>query len=147
MEARRVDVHCGGRVNPGAALRHAAVERHGERVRRLAAGDLASLADLLDDDLVYVHSTGLVQGKVELIGFFTQTLHVLDIQTRIANFAKGSDMACIGLFQRMHAQLQTNPPRELCTYSYVSEVWCRCGGDWRLRHFQSTAVSEEAAQL
>lgn len=136
-------------MNPGAALRHAALERHGERVRRLAAGDLAGLADLLDDDLVYVHSTGLVQGKAEVVGFFTQTLHVLDIRTRIAHFAQGSDMACIGLFQRMHAQLQTDPPRELCTYSYVSETWrlCGSGSGWRLRHFQSTAVSEQAAQL
>lgn len=132
-------------MNPIAVLRHAAVERHSERVRRLAAGDLASLAELLDDDLLYVHSTGLVQGKAELIGFFTRTLRVLDIRTRIAHFAEGSDMACIGLFQRMHAQLQTDPPRELCTYSYVSEVWRLCGSDWRLRHFQSTAVSEEAA--
>ena len=94
-----------------------------------------------------MHSTGLVQGKAEVIGFFTQTLHVLDLRTRIAHFTVGSDMACVGLFQRMHAQLQTDPPRELCTYSYVSETWCLCGGDWRLRHFQSTALSKEAAQL
>lgn len=134
-------------MSAGEAPRHAALERHGERVRRLAAGDLAGLADLLDDDLIYVHSTGLVQGKAELIGFFAQTLHVLDIQTRIAHFAQCSDMASVGLFQRMHAQLQTEPPRELCTYSYVSETWCLCGDDWRLRHFQSTAVSKEAAQL
>ncbi|KVE04899.1 nuclear transport factor 2 family protein [Burkholderia anthina] len=134
-------------MKPVALPPHAVLERHGERIRRLAAGDLAGLADLLDDDLVYVHSTGLVQGKAELIGFFTRRLHVLDIHSRIAHFAHGGDMACISLFQRMHARLQTEPPRELCMYSYVSETWRLCGDDWRLRHFQSTAVSEEAAQL
>ncbi|MFP3801206.1 nuclear transport factor 2 family protein [Paraburkholderia sp. SIMBA_027] len=134
-------------MKPVATPPHAVLERHGMRVRRLVADDLAGLANLLDDELVYVHSTGLVQGKAELIDFFMQTLHVLDIRTRIAHFAEGGDMACVGLFQRMHGQLQTDPPRELYTYSYVSEVWRLCGGDWRLRHFQSTAVSEEASQL
>lgn len=134
-------------MKPMAAPPHAVLELSGERARRLAAGDLAGLADLLDDELIYVHSTGLVQGKTELIGFFTQTLHVLDIDTRIVCFAQCSDMLCVGLFQRMHAQLQMEPPRELSTCSYVSETWCRCGDDWRLRHFQSTAVSKEVAQL
>ncbi|WP_186090923.1 MULTISPECIES: nuclear transport factor 2 family protein [Burkholderiaceae] len=134
-------------MSPGAVPRHAALERHGERVRRLAAVDLVGLADLLDEDLVYVHSTGVVQGKVEVIDFFRYTLQILDIRTRIANFSESVDMASVGLFQRMHAHLKTNPLNEICTHSYVSETWYRCDGIWRLRHFQSTAVREEAAQL
>ncbi|MDP9651095.1 DUF4440 domain-containing protein [Paraburkholderia caledonica] len=134
-------------MNGDVALGHAALARHGERIRRLVDGDLAGIDDLLDDDLIYVHSTGLVQRKAELIDFLTQTLHVQDIQTRVVHVAEGSDMAYIGLFLRMHAQLKTDPPREFCTYSYVTEVWRLGGGDWRLLNFQSTAVREEATLL
>ncbi len=115
-------------MKPMAAPPHAVLELSGERVRRLVAGDLAGLAGRTDLSAFDGSATG--QNRAD--GFFKQTLHVLDIDTRIVCFAQCSDMRCVGLFQRVHAQLQTEPLRELSTYSYVSEALWRCCDDWRL---------------
>ncbi|WP_413742778.1 nuclear transport factor 2 family protein [Sodalis sp. RH15] len=38
-----------------------------QRQRALVAGDIAALAPMLADDLVHVHSTGMVHGKQQLL--------------------------------------------------------------------------------
>ncbi|CAB3781520.1 YybH family protein [Paraburkholderia caffeinilytica] len=125
--------------------RHAVIERDSQRASLLASGELSALESLLDDDLVYVHSTGLVHGKAELIRFFAETLEVLHVQTSINSFTDGGDIAYIGLFQRMRARLRVDATREVSACTYVGEVWRQRSGDWRLLHFQSTLVGDESA--
>ena len=132
-------------MNLATLPRHAVLERDSQRASLLASGDLPALAGLLDDDLVYVHSTGLVHGKAELIRFFAETLQVLDVRTFVDRFTDGGDIAYIGLFQRMHARVRADATREVSTCTYVGEVWRRRSGDWGLLHFQSTLVGDESA--
>lgn len=52
--------------------RHPVIAFDDRRVRALAANDL-DFAALLDDELVHVHSIGLVHRKPELLGMFRDT--------------------------------------------------------------------------
>lgn len=125
---------------------HSALAQSERRIELLVAGDLAGVAELLDDALVYVHSTGLVQSKAASLAFFAEVLQVTAVQRepRFQSEGKESGTVCLGFVQSMHAHLRREPGRSIKAHSYFSEVWRICGGSWRLVHAQSTALPAEA---
>jgi ketosteroid isomerase-like protein len=51
-----------------------------ERRRALVEEDYSRVADLFADDLVYVHTTGLVQGKAAYLDYARSVVEYLDIE-------------------------------------------------------------------
>ncbi|WP_246174938.1 nuclear transport factor 2 family protein [Pandoraea bronchicola] len=119
---------------------HPALACEDRRIALLSEGRLDELADLLDDALVYVHSTGLVQDKAGVLDFFARVLRVERIERHIERILGESDLAAIDLTQTMHATLRANESTRIAANSYVHTLWRRTNGTWRLLHFQSTAV-------
>ncbi|KKB63468.1 hypothetical protein WM40_11830 [Robbsia andropogonis] len=122
-------------LRPGPAM--AAEDR---RVALLAQGQLSALADLFDDTLIYVHSTGLVQGKADVLEFFAKTLRVVRIERQIERVTEDGHLTSIAMIQTMHATLHADESKHIATRSYIHTLWRLTDGDWRLLHFQSTAL-------
>ena len=114
------------------------------RVAHLLAGDLAGTAEPLDDALVYVHSTGLVQDKAALLAFFAEVLQVTGLRRELRFESAGEGFVCFGFEQTLNAQLRREPGRSIQARAYFSELWRDVGGAWRLVHAQSTALPAEA---
>ncbi|MDP9900881.1 YybH family protein [Variovorax ginsengisoli] len=114
------------------------------RVAHLLAGNLAGMAEPLDDALVYVHSTGLVQGKEGVRAFFAEVLQVTGLQRILRFESAGEGFVCLGFEQTLDAQLRREPGRSIQARAYFSELWRDVGGAWRLVHAQSTALPAPA---
>jgi hypothetical protein len=110
------------------------------RIQALADDDLAGFAALLDERVVYVHSTGLVHRKPELLQFFSNVMRVLGVEREIDQCWTEGGIACVGAFQTLHGQLRHDPAKEIRARAYFSETWCLTGDGWRLLHAQSTAL-------
>ena len=100
------------------------------------AGELASL---LSPDLVYVHATGLVHSREQLMEFLRTRIRYHDVQRRALRLVEAGDVAWMtGLMRFSGQRLQTGESVDAC--SFVSQVWERNEGIWTLRVFQSTRV-------
>lgn len=113
-----------------------------QRIRRLATNDLSSMADLLDAELIYVHSTGKVHGKAQLVDFLERELHVLGIERRTLTAIEQGGLAFLAFMQLMRAHPVHAPHVSIQARTHVAEVWRRVGDTWRLLHAQSTALAD-----
>jgi hypothetical protein len=115
-----------------------------ERIERLSRNDLSGMADLLDAELVYVHSTGQVHDKSQLLRFFEQELRVTAIERRLQSHDEDGNLACLTFVQVMQAQLRREPQVAIQARSRFIEVWRRVGESWRLLRVQSTALADHS---
>lgn len=111
-----------------------------QRIRLLAANDLPGMAALLDADLVYVHSTGQVHGKAQLLDFLEQELLVLAMERQPVMAVGQGDLALLAFTQLMHARPVCAPDVSIQTKTHFTETWRQRGGAWQLLHAQSTAL-------
>lgn len=113
-----------------------------ERANAVMAGDWGRLDVLLDDDLVYVHATGLRHNKAQLMAYLRggpRFLMVDLIKPQLE--ARGDGVLVLG---ELHLRLQRTPDSApLEARSWVSQFWVRAtNGEarWRLRLLQSTRM-------
>jgi ketosteroid isomerase-like protein len=106
------------------------------RVQFLTSGDLARLAELLSDNLIYTHSTGRVENKTKLLAALRsgepryEAMKHEDVQVRIyGETAVLTGRSLIKL--KTKGQQLTVPVR--FTLIYVKEA-----GKWKLLAWQST---------
>jgi len=108
-----------------------------QRAAGLIAGDVAAVAPLLHDELVYVHAPGLRQRKAELLGALPRGPRFLVVDFAVEGHACSGDL-CV-LNGQLHLRLlraAEDTPVE--ARSYALAVW-QCGPEgWQLRCFQST---------
>jgi len=121
-------------------IQHPVIAFDDRRVQALAANDLDAFAALLDDELVYVHSIGLVHSKPELLGMFRNALRVRDLQRTVRHVIANGDFALVTMTQCMRFHLAANPQRELEAKTFASAMWRRRGQQWQLLQFQATGL-------
>ena len=109
------------------------------RCRLMVSDPGGELASLLSPDLVYVHATGLVHSRDQLMEFLRTRIRYHDIQRRALRLVEAGDVAWMtGLMRFWGQRPQTGEAVDAC--SFVSQVWERHGEIWTLRVFQSTKV-------
>jgi ketosteroid isomerase-like protein len=115
----------------------------GRRDAAMLAGDTATLAELLHDELVYMHSTG---------GADTKTSYVNGLRDKVFEYRKlerddqtvrvHGDLGMV--FYRMRADVVVRGnPRHLD--NRLLSVWTRDGGKWRMIGLQSGSIPPPAA--
>lgn len=124
---------------------HPALEFDARRVQALVANDIAAVGELFDDDLIYVHSIGLVQRKQEVLGMFANALHVRALETSIEDVVEADDLALVSMTQHMRFHLVAEPQGELEARTWVTAAWRRNADGWRLLRFQATALAAPKA--
>ena len=117
------------------------------RIAHLLAGDLAGMAEPLDDALVYVHSTGLVQGKAAVQAFFAEVLQVTGLRRELRFESAGEGFVCLGFEQTLDAQLRREPGRSIQARAYFSELWRDVDGAWRYADRRVSVIESRCAGL
>ena len=109
------------------------------RCRSLVEEDLATLERLLSDDLVYVHATGIVDGKPaylallrEKVRFLAAVRERLDIciydGLAVATGSLAQSIEIVESGQRVDMRLMT------------TQVWRHHESNWKLVNFQATKM-------
>jgi hypothetical protein len=124
---------------------HPALQAERARAAALVARDAAALAALLHPDLRYVHATGIRHDR----DGYLQTLQTLQTGPRFLevvltpeqmfDLAEGA-----ALSGRLFMRLQREGEAVIEARSWVTALWLRSAGGWRLRLFQSTREAARA---
>lgn len=107
------------------------------RFAAMLAGDVATLEALLDDELRYTHSSGVVDSKQSYLkGVRDKVWEYKDIRTSEERIVVRGDAALV--FCRLQIDLDVRgAPRKVDSQALA--VWSRASGRWRLVAVHSTA--------
>lgn len=117
--------------------------REDERRAALIASDRDQLADLLADDLIHVHTTGIVQDKSQLLDHATAFLRFIDVRRGpLLVRALGPDAAI--MTGRMTNVVQRRDVEErIEVQAFVTQVWTRSDNVWRIASFHAVRLPEQ----
>jgi len=109
--------------------------------RRRAAmvtGDAAALGELLDDDLIWTHSSGKTDGKHSFLeGIASGTVRYLSLETdAVGVIQRGDVFVCHGL---LHGRASRDGVEKTLSNRFLA-VWERDGNDLRMVAWQSTGL-------
>jgi ketosteroid isomerase-like protein len=108
----------------------------------LVAVDLTELDRLFSEDLVHVHTTGLVHSKQELLQHINQKRAFLAINRGPLHIRVEGDIAVMTgtMTNRMRAKDGTG---EFLLHGFVTQVLRRSADGWRFISFQLTPLREQ----
>jgi len=117
------------------------IERLEERrCRVLVARDYAVLADLVADDLVHIHATGMVDDKASYLAGVEQRLDFLKVERKDLTVRRYGDVAvATGSLHQTILVRATKQEHEMKIVT--TQVWVLQDGNWRLSSFQATNLS------
>jgi ketosteroid isomerase-like protein len=115
-----------------------------ERRRALVAKDTAALERLFGDDLVHVHTNGVVQNKPEVIHHGTKVLDYKEIRRGDLNTRVFGDVAVVtgDMTNVMVLPGGTEPTTVEC---FVTQVWRKEADGWKAISFQAVRKPEPKA--
>lgn len=111
------------------------------RQEALVAVDIEALDALFADDLVHVHSVGLVHDKKALLEHIARRRGFVAIERGTLQIRIEGDIAVMTgrMLSRMHAM---HGEGEVLMDGFVTQVLRRCGNDWKFINFQLTLKRE-----
>lgn len=106
-----------------------------ERLRLMLCRDLEKLAAMLDDELVYTHSSGVTHNRAEYLALMaTSNLVYEDISVQPSvRLVAGAGV----VHARMSARIRMNGQQRTLNGSYLA-IWRQRTGTWLLCALQST---------
>lgn len=115
------------------------------RFRAMVAAQRQEMSRWFDEDLEYVHSTGQVEGRDQLIEAIAsgriRYLAVKPVERYVSILAR--DVALVHGIGRFSVAAD-GEPRELMLH--YTAVYVERGGDWRLRSWQSLQIPEKRSE-
>ncbi|MFN0302610.1 MAG: nuclear transport factor 2 family protein [Burkholderiales bacterium] len=129
----------GDLARPDAVLREQVLEAGRVLYRAQVAEDAVLLAPLLDDGLVYIHSTGVAESKSEYLAGVVDRLYeygwIASRDTRLQVFG---DAAILNGTVAMTVSAK-GAPKQL-THLLFCVIWTRKNGAWLLNLRQATRI-------
>jgi ketosteroid isomerase-like protein len=109
-------------------------------ISAIKAKDAAALGRVLADDLIYVHSGGVVDSKAQYIAKVTSGKQVYKgvDQFKLKIRGEGS-VATAQYWARMRG---INAAGDFDDKLVVAHIWVKTGGVWRMAYHQTTKVPE-----
>ena len=102
--------------------------------------DFAKLDAVLHDDLIYAHSTGVIETKGEYLGKLRKgTARYDGIEHHKTTVREHGDSAVAHSIVRMHGENSSGP---FDNRLMMIHVWVKDGGAWRLAAHQTTRLTE-----
>lgn len=109
-------------------------------IAAIKAKDASALGRVLADDLVYVHSGGVVDSKAQYIAKVTSGKQVYKGVEQFKMKIRGEgSVAVTQCWARMHG---INAAGDFDDKLVVAHIWVKTGGAWRLAYHQTTKVPE-----
>jgi ketosteroid isomerase-like protein len=120
----------------------AVLDAENRRRAALVAVDLKELDRLFAEDLIHVHSTGLVHTKAELLRHIDQKRAFLAVDRGPLQIRIEGDIALMTglMINRMRAK---DGNGEILLHGFVTQVLRRSTRGWRFIRFQLTPVREQ----
>lgn len=120
----------------------ALTRRERERRDALVSDDMAALGELMMDDLVHVHTTGIVQGKAELLGHAGSFLQFIEVERGPLNIRPLGENAAVMTGLMTNTVKRRNVDERITVRAYVTQVWVCDVGAWRVASFQATRLPD-----
>jgi hypothetical protein len=110
-----------------------------ERCRALTCGDYESLGQLLSEDLVHVHATGIIEDKAGYLKSIAAGLQFVRIERSSSKVRVYSDVAVMtGILEQTIRVLATNNIVEM--RAVATQTWARSVTGWKQISFQATVI-------
>lgn len=116
--------------------------RESERRDALVNDDMAALADLLSDDLVHVHTTGIVHGKAEMLRHAGGTLKFLDVERGPLLIRQIGPDAAVMTGPMTNTIRRRDHDERIQVSAYVTQIWVQRDGAWKVTSFHAVRMPE-----
>jgi ketosteroid isomerase-like protein len=126
-----------------ATLIHDLTQRERQRRDALVGDDMAALGELMMDDLVHVHTTGIVQGKAELLGHAGSFLQFIEVERGPLNIRQIGDDAAVMTGPMTNTVKRRDIDERITVRAYVTQVWVRHDSVWRVASFHATRLPDD----
>ena len=118
-------------------------ERERSRIAAMLRGDTEAIADYLDDDLIYIHSTGAIDAKESYLQSLREgqfTYEAIDVIEE--RHALGGD--CVVLTQILSVKIRVGSIPAQRRETVATSVWKLSGAEWKLIAMQATPLATRA---
>jgi uncharacterized protein (TIGR02246 family) len=120
------------------------LERERQRRDALVANDMERFADLIEDDVVHVHTTGVVNDKAALLKHAGAFLEFLDIQRGPLTIRRLGPDAAIMTGSMTNFARRRGVDERVEVKAFVTQVWRRRDGIWRIASFHAVRAPDAA---
>lgn len=128
----------------GAGLTRRLIERERERRDALVNDDMTALAGLLADDLVHVHTTGMVHGKKQLLEHAGGFLQFIEVERGPLLVRPLGPDAAVMTGAMTNTVRRRGHDERIEVAAYVTQVWVRRDADWQIASFHAVRLPEAA---
>ena len=109
-----------------------------ERRRALVEEDYPRVAELFADDLVYVHTTGLVQGKADYLEYAKSAVQYLDIERGELLIRFYGEHLAVMTGTQSNTLRKRGGDQSIRGDGFATQVWA-CGAEgWQISSFHGT---------
>ena len=113
-----------------------------ERSRALVQDDHAQVARLFADDLVYVHTTGLVHDKAQYLAYAQDVVRYLSVERGPLQVRFAGDDLAIMTGPHANTLQKRGGEHSVSSGGFTTQVWRRTGADWQICSFHATKVAD-----
>lgn len=112
-----------------------------ERARALMSEDHESIARLFADDLVYVHTTGLVQNKVQYQEYARSAVRYLCVERGVLQVRPLAEGVALMTGTQVNVLQKPGGGEPVRAEGFVTQLWVKGSGGWQMVAFQGTRAS------
>ncbi|EJM22896.1 hypothetical protein PMI22_01319 [Pseudomonas sp. GM21] len=117
------------------------IEAEGLRRTALIADDREAIAQLFTDDLVYVHTTGMVHDKTEYLAYARDVVRYLDVERGRLEVRLYGDIAVMtgSQINTLQKRGEDTPVRG---EGFVTQVWLNGPEGWKITSFHGSRLPQ-----
>jgi ketosteroid isomerase-like protein len=109
-----------------------------ERRRALVEEDYSCVADLFADDLVYVHTTGLVQGKAQYLEYAKSAVEYLEIERGELLIRFYGEGLAVMTGTQCNTLRKRGGDQSIRGEGFATQVWAYGVQGWQITSFHGT---------
>lgn len=123
--------------DPYRAAEAEILAQEARRCAALAADDMAALADLMADDLVHVHATGIVHDKAQLLEHAGSFLRFFEVRRGELNVRLLAEDVAVVSGPMTNVVGRRGDDEKIEVQAFVTQVWARRDGVWKTVSFHA----------
>ena len=113
-----------------------------ERRRALVEEDYSRVAELFADDLVYVHTTGLVQGKADYLEYAKSAVQYLDIERGQLQIRFYGEHLAVMTGTQCNTLRKRGADQSIRGEGFATQVWAFGAEGWQISSFHGTRAPD-----
>lgn len=109
-----------------------------QRQQALMSEDQAVIERLFAEDLVYVHTTGLVQNKAQYLEYARTAVRYLEVQRGELQIQELGEGVVLMSGPQCNVLQKRSGGESVRAEGFASQVWVKRGGGWQMALFHGT---------